>query len=336
MNCLLFATLSIKLLSIFFVIHIILRVYWICLILLKKLYPNEINFNNLQLLGPYLSLASKFNLQRKIIAVDRLSSFIFIWAITLAAILTGISIVFGIIILPSVLRHKGLLNPFLSGIIAVILHGSAIVYMIDTIFHGIIRKSYTFAKGYYPFFIFWNSLSLGIIWRPILQIIYSNLLNKRKTTLLLSLVSAFSVLLTADSNDIESLFNINGETNEKYVMDESRYLDNYISNRNKLDGSYIQSGVITDSYLKVINYDILSSKNRDSLNTNKLKYSIFIEVRIDDSLYEHLEWAGVNNLQKQFGLQTVINIEHLKKQLHLLEVNNELLDNKIIIPFWKE
>ena len=97
----------------------------------------------------------------------------------------------------------------------------------------------------------------------------------------------------------------------------------------------IQSDVITNEGLRIfIPYD--KSDDRIIDDAKESNFSDIIIISINDSVYSNLQWVGINKMNGQKGVQTVINTTHLESKMHLLKIE-ELNDNSpIIIPFWKQ
>lgn len=342
-----FLTLGIRILSIYFAVHLTVRAFWLSLVLLQKIYPQGINIGRLRSAEPFLSNANKFDLGKRITSTDKLSGLVFSWAITFVIIYTGIILTFG---LPTILFTQ-IDREFPSNAktvwwmtIRVIFMLSIYVFFIDTFFYGFLRRSKFLAKFYYPIFVFWNTLSLGVLWRPSLQIIFTNVKSRWKASVVALLATIVVGFCTLDEDDYTKMLSSKKNPPEEIMVNESRYLDKRTDEtKMQQQGSFIHSDIITDNVLKVfVNYNDLDAKYVDSLKTEKKYFSKIIKLSIDDSVYGYTTWIGIDRINGQTGIQTVIDISHLDKKMHILQIERMYEDKinlgsqkTLRIPFWK-
>lgn len=174
------------------------------------------------------------------------------------------------------------------------------------------------------------------MWRPGFQVISSNIKSRWKTSLFA--ISGTILIWYAVQNTFKLSSLIQNDTIENTIVDGFRYLDRRTDEFDpKQGGTYIQSSIITENYLNVFVYLNNSDNNAlDSLDVDNKYFSKIITLGIDDSLYTDLEWVGVNRVNNDVGIETVVDISHLEKKLHYLQVHRSYLQEPLVIPFWKQ
>lgn len=325
---------SLKILSIYFALHLMVRAFWLSLVLLQKIYPKGINAERFNLAEPFQSTINRFNLNEKIIYTDKLSGLVFSWAVTFVLVLTGMSLAFCSISILFIFIQKRIPPDFTKSwnYFSSAVYISWFIFLIDIFFYGFLRRSRFLSKIYYPIYLFWNTISLGFLWRPSLQIIFTNVKSKWKASGFVLLVTIFVGFMSGDENFFTGLFAAEKNETEGITVDETRYLDKW-TDATKQEGSFIQSDVITDNFLKVfVNYGI--NYRADSLKTST-KYSESITLSVNDSVYVSPTWIGITRVNGQKGIQTVIDISHLSKKMHILKIQRGK-KKPIVIPFWKQ
>ncbi len=333
-SMLLFVGGAIRILAVYFAIHLSVRAFWLSLVLIRKNYPNGINTAKFKLAEPFQSITNKYNIDQRIAFTDKFSGLIFSWAVTFVIALVGISLSLSLVVF---ILMKVELTNIVWRIFVGIIYLSLWIFLIDTFFYGIIRRSKFLAKLYYPIYLLWNTISLGFLWRPNLQMIFTNVKSKWRTSILVLSITLVVALLTGDEDDYQTMFNSHKNATEMIIADETRYLDKRKDEtKTEQRGSFIQSDVITGNALKVfVVYNGNDDKRVDSLEMGNKYFSKIVELSIDDSVYLCQEWIGINRINGQKGIQTVIDISHLKNKLHVVKIKRSYEKDPLIIPFWK-
>lgn len=337
--------LGVRLLSVYFIIHLILRVVWLSFALLYKIFPQGINLERLNYPSYYQKLSTGFDLKKQTYYTDKISSMVFAWSVTFLLFYFGTN-PFPILILYNILPrvisffsgepYQLIVNSVWYGYFIMLMGVSIFIFVIDTFLYGPLRRLKYIQKIYYPIYVFWNIFSLGFLWRPGFQVISSNIKSRWKTSLFA--ISGTLLIWYAVQNTFMLSSLIQNDTIEKTIVDGFRYLDRRTDEFDpKQGGTYIQSSIITEDYLNVFVYLNNSDNNAlDSLDVENKYFSKIITLGIDDSLYTDLEWVGVNRVNNDVGIETVVDISHLEKKLHYLQVHRSYLQEPLVIPFWKQ
>jgi len=327
-------------LAIYFAIHLSVRAFWLSLLLLQKIYPNGINIERLYLKDPYKSFATRFGLSQMITSTDTVSGLIFAWAVTFVITFVGMGTAFSLWAVPVGLLAQvqpDLVKSVPVRAVNITVGLSLLLFIVDTIFFGIIRRRAILGRIYYPLYLFWNTVSFGFLWRPGFQIIYSNVKNKWKA-FGLALVSVVLVgFMSGDEDDFIKLFDPRGSRSEALQVEETRYLDKRPGDY--WGGSFIQSDVITDGYVRVfVNYLSTDDKLIDALGSDSSHFSQVIRVSIDDSVCVSPKWIGISRVNGQKGIQTVLDVSRLENKMYVLKIErvSDTTANTVRIPFWKQ
>jgi hypothetical protein len=324
-------------LSTYFAIHLTATAFWLSLILLQKIFPNGINKDNLKLAEPYQEKANQFNIEKRIVYLDHISGLIFAWSITFVLIVVGIGLATTLAMVPPFLLvqiYPGAAGRSLQLVVSIV-YVTYILFLLDTFFYGFIRRSRFLAKVFYPLYLFWNTITLGFLWRPSLQTIFSNVRSRWKASLTVLVSTVFIIFLTGDESDYYKLFDSRKSVTEKYSLDETRYLDKRKNER--VEGSCIQSDIITDNFLRVyVNYNRVDAYYLDSLKTKNKYFSELIRITINDSPCDSLTWVAINKENGQKGVQTIVDIKDLARRMHVLKIHRTYDKDPLVIPFWKQ
>lgn len=320
-------------LALYFALHLVTRAYWLSIVFLNKLFPDGHNVEATKLVEPYLTYNKRFDLAKQITTIDTLCSIIFCWAFISTLIIIGTYISFFILSLPSSLHSAFFLN-FNFQLVVIPLIISFNIFLFDLFTFGLLRKNRFTAKLFLPIYWFWNKVSLGFIWRPNLELMFSKF--KSKVAIAASVIIVFSVSLFIPTVFTNFLFIADQRKHSlsEILLDESNYMDKY--SPEQWQRVTIQSDVITEEYVKIfIRYSVHVDKMVDEAKESNV--SNIFKISINDSIYTKLQWVGITKMNGQKGIQTVVNIAHLENRMHLLKIEDKLnYDQPQFIPFWKE
>lgn len=334
---------AIRILMFYFAVHLITRSYWLSLISLQKLYPEGIDLDKLKYGEPFHSIAGRFNLGSHIANVDKFCSILFSLSFTISIMFIGFFACSMLCIIPFWIENP-LLKSISIPLISLPLSVSLLLFMFDLFFHGPLRKPDGFFmigkfNLYLPVYRFWNSVSLGFIWRSNLQIIASHMSNQIKLSAFM--FASFLVGLFSFGNSSVYLFFLDSR---RYELPMNLIKEDRISERRYMDklnpevwhGSAIQSEIITENYLKVfIPYHHDDDVLIDSVKGKHL--ADIIKIKVDDSLYSSLQWLSIMKINRQKGIVTVVDITGLEKKMHRLRIERAFDKyNNVVIPFWKQ
>lgn len=326
------ALISILLLAIYFAAHLVIRAYWLSIVFLNKLFPDGIGQKNSNLVEPYQTMNKRYDLVKQISVIDTLCSLIFCWSFTSALIVIGAYLSITTLTLPSSINSAFFLN-FPFQIIALPLILSFFIFLFDLFTFGTLRKHRVTGKLFLPIYWLWNKISLGFIWRPNLELMFSNFKKKWAIALTIALIFTISLYLPKLFGNYLIMSDQRKHNLAEISIDEGSYMDKYLPEQ--WQNITIQSDVITDDYVKIfISYSIGDDWLVDKAKAND--FSSIIKVSINDSIYTKVKWAGIAKRNGQKGIQGIINVRHLENGLHVLKVEELNSYNPSIIPFWKE
>ena len=294
----------------------------------------------------FLEQSKKNNLTERIIRLDHLSGLVFFGTFLFVIIITGISIWMFLIVFPMSVAAE---YQWVSIITFAILF-LGILYWIDLLSSGFLRKNKVISKVYFPVYWFFNTISLGFLYRHFLQIISTNI-NKWKavgfvlfmfiSSLLFSYASLLGVLHLTNIFDKRSY----PATLSGNLVYEGMYLDR-IPDEARVGWACIQSDLVTDDFLRVFIpfkanyvYGIAEAQKRD--------FSEIVTVSINDSLCRNVEWFRyMRKVSGQSGIIAYLPIGDLKKGKSdlIIEIDDAYFkrkkpgvrEGKLIIPFWKQ
>ncbi|HQP04565.1 MAG TPA: hypothetical protein PLP11_08170 [Bacteroidales bacterium] len=324
-----FVMIAIKSLTLGFVVHLILRSYWLALVCVSFAFPLGIQKEKIGWRKPFkIPVAGESGLYKQIMRVDKICGLIIYSSIILAVIIAGfilftlVMVSIPLIILPD------------NGLYITIILAIFIVYLFDFLTFGFLRKiPYLSYIVFLPFRLM-DFLTLRFLYQRSLLLLSTNI-RKIKIALIL-----FAYMLAAISFSYVSLYrtmhwkNILDQRNMRFQenfdtninIDKSYYLDEL--NGAKVKSVAIQSLIVKDKCLKVFS---VYSKHLDYLmeyipERNGEKYfSDLALVRIDDSVYNNIEWIPTrSNDLDQFGMTAFIPITHLGMGRHVLTVTANL------------
>jgi hypothetical protein len=313
---------------------------------LNSAYPNGINYQKLKISGRYLEQSRKTSLSDKIIRLDQLSGLVFFGTFLFVIIIAGISIwVFILIFLMA-----GVAEYLWVSILAWVLMILALFYWVDILTSGLLRRNKVVSTIYYPVYVFFNTISLGFLYRHFLQIISTNI-NKWKaagfiifmyvSSILITYLSLLGVLHLPNAFDAR---NYPATPDENYITD-GVYL-NKLTDEARVSWACIQSDIITDDFIRVfITYK--ANYARSIEDAQKKGFSEIVTVSINDSVYSNVEWYGyIRRVSGQTGIVAYLPISHLKNGKGELSVEVDdgyfqrkkpgSRDGKLVIPFWKQ
>jgi len=349
----LLGTLGLETLKLGFVLHLILRSYWLAMVCINYVFPDGIRKDKVKWKKPFaMDIEENEDLQKQIVSVDKLCGLVMYLSIISTFLLAGI--IFTIFITLSV----PLINQVSTGAVGVILLFAFLVYIADLLLSGILRKVPYISYILYPFFLFYDLLSLRKIYQKPALLFYSNISYWKFT---LSAALFFTIAGTFSYLNIYRIMhwpNVFDKREYKWQMSDNDAI-NYSFYRDELDNGefrfvLIPSKIIKGNFLEVfIRYekwsdDLIERIDRpDSLRF----FSNAVAVAIDDSIYTETEWFPTwNERIENIGITAMIPIQNLKNGKHILRVgcsNNVSKPESVwehdfcndppsTIPFWKD
>jgi hypothetical protein len=322
---------GLKILTNGFILHIILRSFWLALVCVNYVFPQGINEKNVNLKSPFKTNHINGDLQNQIMNVDRLSGLVIFMAILGTILFTGIVILF-FSFLTIGMNFGGYFLKFFGGKILFLAMFSGLVsfllYIIDLITMGLFRKIPFVSYLVYPFFIVYDIITLRPFYDRAMFLFTSNVRRWqfRLGALVFAIITGATSYNSFSSNLQYTSFidqrKFSERLSENPPMHDMCYADQITPDY--YPTVYIPSMIIENNFLRVgVNY----KKSLDELigyelHIDSSKYiDQFLIVSIDDSLYTNVTWR---QLQKRdvtnLAIESVIDISFLSNGIHLLKV----------------
>lgn len=333
--------LAIKGLTLGFIVHLTLRGLWISLVCLEFSFPSGINFKRLRLDELYLKKERKFNLTSQIISLDHASGIVFFASFAFTLFVIGLLCV-GIVLIFIASLNSFEFVDFELEVILVLLS----VFYSDMAL-GILRINKWVGRVYYPIFLIFNYVTLAFIYRPWLQVIFSNL-NRWKASGIILLFSIATYLYALDSISTPFALRTMYDRREFRTAPMERpgghtLYDSNLAENERVYIASIPSEVIEGSFLKVF----IPYQSRHDNGIAKAKKSFFAEIvslSIDGTSRVDVDWIGsVHPITRQLGIVTFVKVDILAVGKHTLDIYIEDDDYSasdddypLKIVFWKD
>ncbi len=350
------------------VLHLFFRGIWIGLVGLSYVFPKGINQERLDYQPQFekrLTLIPQFTNQ--IVKLEKISSSIFSISYFIFMSLLGVYFfLFVSILIPFYLflffagvsfadlndnpQLTQALNLYAIGMMVI-----GLIYMLDFLSLGLLKKNKYVAKIYYPIYKVMSVLTFSSVYRSIYYILISNFKKWKVVSFILAFIVITVFLFSQNSNPNSTSRNFSrlefyGGSRGLYVPSQS-YLNS--STDARFQRAAIQSDIVKDDVLRLfithqVAYedsirslcDYQQLQNRYSQDSLKLVcMNEFYHVSINDSTYRSPKWYFYHDPKSDHrGIIAYFNISHLGTGMHELEVSleNWFFENFATIPFYKE
>ena len=344
----------IKILTNGFILHLLLRAFWLAMVCINYIYPQGIDGRKMQRAYPFRSRHVEGDLREQIMQVDRLSGLVIFMTIISSIILIGflaalILILFGV----EWLEKSGPVMAMASELISY----SLLAYFVDLLAMGFIRRIPVVSWLLFPFFYLIDILTFRSFYARPLAMFSSNV----QRPAFISGAFVF-ILVTGVTTYIPLVRSMHWPR----LFDARKYRDQLTSGDKALVQRYytdqcdpnrrgvvsIPSHLIENNYLQVnLLYDRWMDGLLDNSHPQKDKrfLSDLIEIRLDDSLCHNIDWMEVRAEEdSQIGLVAMVDISQLQNGAHKVRIQSKELPNpkymkvrsellyKVAIPFWKD
>jgi hypothetical protein len=350
----LLGTLGLETLKLGFILHLILRSYWLAMVCINYVFPEGIRKDRVKWKKPFaVRLNENEDLQGQIVAIDKLCGLVMYLSIISTFLLSGIIFtIFATISIP-------IINQINTGIVGVIFLFAFFVYIADLLFAGILRKIPYLSYLVYPFFKLYDLLTFRRIYQKPAMLFYSNITYWKFTLSALLFFSIAGTISYLNTYKIMHWPNVFDERDYRWQMVDSEEEFNYTMYKDELLGDkipafHIQSKIIKENYIELfVQYRVMFDELVGALPGKKDEkfLSEIIGIAIDDSTYQQVDWFRTTNKSALgLGLTAIIPIDHLEDGKHIIKLGCsdklkaraseiEYFDEKcreFIIPFWKD
>lgn len=368
---------TIRILLYNFIIHIILRGFWVGLVGLQSVFPKGAQIEKLNYSNFFLKKLSKNTLSLGSLSVklDNVCSILFSFSflIVLAMVSAFLCLILFIIISFFPL-FAGIETGIFTNVLALVFLSGSILYFIDFVTLGLLKKNETISKIYYPIYWFLSKITLAFLYRPIYYTFISNL---KKWKLIKWVLVYFVFVWLISYNSIaaqlhwsrpwkspKGIFYFFDHTPKEHSFSLKYYLN--LNEGKTKPPVFINSDVIKGEYLKlVIVYNVFDDptikeicdeasildtlSNEDSVHKayeelTKERKNKIAQIALDclSSFYKvYINDSLCQNLDYMFvrphkAIITYIPVSHLPKGKNILEVKlgYEKEHRNHYIPFW--
>lgn len=346
--------LGIKILTTGFILHLIMRAYWLGMVCLNYVFPSGIQTEKLKKAKPFSSRIKGGDLKEQIMSIDRICGSVMFLSIISAVIIFSLSFLFFLII-SLIILLESVLGPLGAEWPITILLIQFLLYVSDLLLMGMIRKIPYLSYIIFPFFVVFDWFSFRKFYQRALNLFSSNIrrLKFMVGAVLFTIVSVISTYLAIYRT--MHWPNVFDKREYKWNMAEGEYMS-YAFYRDQTDSYHktrvsIQSKIITSNYLDIFvlyerRYDFLinATDTPDSLKT----FAEITSIQIDDSIYQDIAWSPYWNEEvTNIGINTLVDISNLSNGKHMLRVftnSSQIITTDLVhlelfetsIPFWKD
>lgn len=339
---------GIKILNLGFILHLIFRAYWIALVCINYVYPSGIDLNKIYYRKPFTpSLKQENSLKSQILRVDNLCGTVLYLTITSVVVIVGI-IISVIVIIPTAFEFTSS-DAILSFYLTVLL-----VYIFDLITFGLIRSIPILSYLIFPLFKVFDILTLRFIYGKPLLLFMSNV-SKIKAfvagilfiflAVIFAYISIYKVMHWPNAFDNREY---TWQLSDKYRLNDLDYMENWnAENTSRILGG-ISPKIVEGNYIEVFfryikAYDELI-KLTDSV-AEKRNLGELMQVTIDSTIIENVEWIHTRNRYVDFGISALIPLDQFDNGMHIFKVSvkQKYLDryeetvnrpSEFKLPFW--
>jgi hypothetical protein len=335
---------AVKLLTLGFAFHLILRAFWVAMVFINFVYPSGVNSDKIRWKKPFkVDLDERSDLYIPIMNVDKLSGIVMFLSIMSTFVIIGLVL---LLIVFALLPDTIGLFPlwFLDYIITT----SLVLYVVDLLSFGFIRKIPILSYLVFPFFKLYDIISLRFIFERALLTYGTNVVKWK--AVLFSMLFAIAALVTTYISVQHRMRwpNVFDDRTYRGQMADNYSLAFYADQGDDLKVS-IPSKIINDNFLNVkVAYWVMDNKILESLDKpeEEKRFSDIIQIRIDDSTYASTEWYPFYGDEGRYGIESMIPIADLSRGKHILYIEtipelhefidrNSDLRKSVAIPFWK-
>lgn len=250
---------------------------------------------------------------------------------------------------------------------------AGVVYFVDFLTLGWLKRRKWFAFVFYPFYRFMGWITLAFLYRPIYYNLIDHKFGRRVSFLL---VPYIVVAMFISSLRFQSHAYLPRESGKYYVRDI--YYDDMrepkkTTTRASIPSKYLENGFLElfipynpqseDETIKTICPDLVPPRstgfrlrgmisagdmynNGSNTDSALLCLSQLHQVYIDDSLYSELNYRFHHHqTRRDYGLLTIIDVDHLERGEHQLVVKTQdysrrrdtlFWQDRALFPFWKK
>jgi hypothetical protein len=326
---LLIGTLGLELLKIGFITHIILRAIWLSMVCVNYAYPKGINKEKIKWKKPFkIPVENEEDLQKSIIKVDRYCGIVIYLSISSTILLLGLILtIFLLLSIPSILDWE-----YAYGIYMNIIIISLVLYIIDLVSTGFLRKIKYFSYVFYPIFSVLDVLTLRKFIQKSGFHFFTNIPKRKFFSVAFTMLSIGLLLSYLNTYKRMHWKNIFDKRAYKYQLTNGMNVGPMFYRDQPVEqyrgNPSIQSKIVHDSYLNLfIPYNIHIDEFMNGMDKNKEDrlVSDLVSLNLDSKKIKapnwHESWQdSKNGISRHIGIETFIPIGQLDDGPHVLKV----------------
>lgn len=347
----------IKILTNGFILHLLLRSFWLAMVCLNYIFPQGIEGKKMKRAFPFRSRHVEGDLREQIMQVDRISGLVIFMTILSTIVITGFVVVLTVLINTEDILSNRINLGWIGDLIIESFQYGVILYFSDLLLMGIFRRIPVLSWILYPFFTVFDFLSLRKLYERPLALFSSNI--RKPQFIVGSLIFAVITGITTyipltrpmhwprlfDSREYRDQLSADDQTLVyRYYADqcESEHLGVVSIPSHLIENNLLQVNLIYDKWMD----NLLDHSEADR---SKRFLSNLIELSINDSIYQTVSWLEIRKEEEnQLGLVSMVDISHLPNGAHKLKIQSKNLPDKeyqkirssllykVTIPFWKD
>lgn len=369
----LFSLLSgcVSILTIVLILHVVLRGVWIGAVGLRYV-SGEIDYDDLNYSEKFTNFLKKKvgPFDRYIERLENICSSLFALAFLMLFFYLSIFIfsliyIIAVNVLYSINSIPDDTKTIVDGLIRIFLGLFTLIYFIDFITGGVLKKNRLIARVYFPIYRFFGFLTLAFLYRPLL---YNFLDQKRGKWIALFILPVLLIVSTfiGTFEKPKSNYILENQSTSSVYANRLNYEDEMLKDTDMVDYASISSMVIDKPYVSlfiafnnfkedaVFWHDSVLSPKQDkrkfSLNWSKMastnplrtlepdsiilakqiKYlkalNELYEIRIDSIAHAH-EFVFTTNKNDRLGFKTIIDLKHVERGKHALHIIGPRMEN---------
>ncbi|MEO1260852.1 MAG: hypothetical protein AAFZ15_18785 [Bacteroidota bacterium] len=362
------------------ILHVLLRGMWISTIGLRYV-SGDIDFESLKLAPRFDRFLRKKigRFDHYILALENICSVVFAFTFLIVFMLLAVGLYLVVFIGFVDIVLKGLLEGVPESVsepigitIGILFLISGLLYFIDFITIGYIKRVKWFSRIYLPIYRLMSVLTLSFLYRPIYYNLIDNKFGRRVGLLLVPYVAIIAFIMSEDiqshtwypdNPDKVALYNHKyddqlsetmliqtGTLPSKFV--KNGFLPLFIAYNPRQDNDVLEKkcpdfkpfhepGIESDLYIQVGN-QVPKRRSLSAADTALVCFSQLYEIHIDDSLLTELPFRFHRHRNyDEYGVMTILDVDYLPRGEHLLKVNKwdkniiNKKDTLIMEPFFE-
>jgi hypothetical protein len=322
---------AIKTLTLGFIIHLVLRAYWLALVCINYVYPTGVRKEKIKWKKPFkIKTENHSDLELHITRVDKQCGTVIFMSIISVFSIVGFCLIFvSLMAVMSFIENESANNIF--EIVFSVIMLFIPIYILDFLTFGLLRRIPWFSYLIFPVFKLYDIISFRRFYQQPLWLFNTNV--KRIKFFISALVFAafsitFAYLSVYKVMHWPNMFDqreYRWQMSNNAYMSYSAYMDEWPDEKSYRIGinSKIQSSGFLELYVGYRReYDFLidQTSNIDSLKS----FDKILSVMIDTNRQNSLTWHPSSKPNNRIGITTFIPLDSLKKGLHVLTVWTEI------------